>query len=305
MENSPLLKLITDQLSDLYDAEGQLTKALPKLAKAAEDEELAQSFRDHAEQTQEQVRRIEQVFQALGMKARRKPCAAMKGLIEEGREAMEADMDDSVRDIGLIAAARRVEHYEIAAYDALIEAAKASKQAEVVGLLRETAQEEAQTDKLLAKAGVRLLKEAAAGSRGEEGQGKPKASAGKGKGRGAQPQQKSGRKIKSSASQAGGTTDHDEIREWAEARGGKPACVQGTGGKGDIGMLRLEFPGKPNAKDDRLSEISWDDFFEKFDERGLALVYQDKTADGRASNFNKLVSREGDAQTKTKSRAAR
>lgn len=87
------------------------------------------------------------------------------------------------------------------------------------------------------------------------------------------------------------TTNHDEIRRWAEARGGKPACVQGTGGKGDVGMLRIEFPGKPNAKDDKLQEITWDQFFEKFEERGLALVYQDHTADGQKSNFNKLLSR--------------
>ena len=88
------------------------------------------------------------------------------------------------------------------------------------------------------------------------------------------------------------TTDHEEIRRWAEERGGNPACVQGTGGKGDIGMLRIEFPGKPNAKDGKLQPISWDDFFEKFDERELALLYQETTARGQKSNFNKLVSRQ-------------
>ena len=87
------------------------------------------------------------------------------------------------------------------------------------------------------------------------------------------------------------TTDHDEIRRWAEERGGKPACVQGTGGKGDVGLLRIEFPGKPGAQDDKLQPIGWDEFFEKFDERGLALVYQDHMADGRKSNFNKLIDR--------------
>jgi hypothetical protein len=87
------------------------------------------------------------------------------------------------------------------------------------------------------------------------------------------------------------TTDHDEIRRWAEQRGGKPACVQGTRDKGDVGMLRIEFPGKPNANDDKLHEITWDQFFEKFDERSLALVYQDHAAEGQKSNFNKLLSR--------------
>lgn len=86
------------------------------------------------------------------------------------------------------------------------------------------------------------------------------------------------------------TTDHDQIRSWAEARGGKPACVKGTGGKSDIGMLRIDFPGYSGAKS--LQEISWDDFFEKFDERDLTLLYQDKTAGGKRSNFNKLVSRQ-------------
>ena len=74
----------------------------------------------------------------------------------------------------------------------------------------------------------------------------------------------------------------------------------GTGGKGDIGMLRLEFPGRPNAKDDKLTEISWEEFFDKFDERGLALVYQEQTARGQKSNFNKLISREPEAKPKTR-----
>jgi hypothetical protein len=101
-------------------------------------------------------------------------------------------------------------------------------------------------------------------------------------------------------------TDHDEIREWAEERGGNPACVQGTGGKGDIGMLRLEFPDQPGANDDKLEPIEWDEFFEKFDERGLALLVQEKTASGETSNFNKLVSREtAEGETKSKTTAAK
>src|SRR5512142_2991401 len=86
------------------------------------------------------------------------------------------------------------------------------------------------------------------------------------------------------------TTDHDEIRQWAEERGARPACVRNTGDEGDIGILRLDFPGYSGA--DSLEEISWEDFFEKFDERGLALLHQDTTAGGEKSNFNKLVSRE-------------
>jgi hypothetical protein len=86
------------------------------------------------------------------------------------------------------------------------------------------------------------------------------------------------------------TTDHEEIRKWAEDRGAKPACVRGTGAKNDVGMLRLDFPGYTG--EDKLQPISWDDWFEKFDERKLALVYQEETADGEKSNFNKLISRD-------------
>ncbi len=88
------------------------------------------------------------------------------------------------------------------------------------------------------------------------------------------------------------TTDHDTIREWAEAREGRPAAVRTTHRKGDAGIIRIEFPDAPNANDDALEEISWDEFFEKFDEAGLALLFQEKTAKGDKSNFNKLVSRE-------------
>lgn len=86
------------------------------------------------------------------------------------------------------------------------------------------------------------------------------------------------------------TTDHEEIRRWAEARGAKPACVKGTGGSHDPGMIRLDFPGFSGS--DSLQHISWDEWFDAFDENGLALVYQDRTADGARSNFNKLISRD-------------
>jgi hypothetical protein len=86
------------------------------------------------------------------------------------------------------------------------------------------------------------------------------------------------------------TTDHEEIRKWAEARGAKPAHVKKTGGKGDAGLLRLDFPGYSGA--DSLEHIEWDEFFKKFDESNLALGYQDHTAAGEQSNFNKLISRE-------------
>lgn len=88
------------------------------------------------------------------------------------------------------------------------------------------------------------------------------------------------------------TSDHGTIRRWAEERGAKPACVKDTDGQGDTGRVRLEFLGYSSSNDESLQQISWEEFFQKFDERRLALVYQDKTAGGERSNFNKLVSRE-------------
>jgi hypothetical protein len=92
--------------------------------------------------------------------------------------------------------------------------------------------------------------------------------------------------------QANVTTEHDVIRKWAEARDGRPAVVRSTQSKDATGIIRIEFPGAPNAKDENLEEISWEEFFEKFDEANLALIYQEQTARGERSNFNKLVGRE-------------
>jgi hypothetical protein len=103
-----------------------------------------------------------------------------------------------------------------------------------------------------------------------------------------QPKSSSGKSSSSASSHT--TTDHDEIRQWAEARGGKPSCVKGTGGGDDIGMIRIDFPGYSGG--DSLQEITWNEFFEKFDENDLALLYQEETAGGDKSNFNKLVKRD-------------
>jgi ferritin-like metal-binding protein YciE len=318
MQTSPMQQFLIEQLRTLYDAEKQLTKALPRMAKAATDEELAQGFRQHTEQTKEQAGRIEQIFQTMGVKARGAACAPMQALIEEGQQIISSGMEDAIRDIGLASAGRRVEHFEIAAYDALAAAAQSVKQTEIAQLLQETLREETETDKRLAAVAKRLLKESArAKPASEESDESAQRSSGRSSGRnataGASGRSSGGQGSRSSRSGGNGsrsqnqnlsstTIDHDEIRQWAEQRGGKPACVQGTGGKGDIGMLRIEFPGKPNAKDAKLQAISWDDFFEKFDERGLALVYQDTTSRGQKSNFNKLVSREGGKQTRSASR---
>ena len=265
-------ELITDQLRDLYDAEKQLTKALPKLAKSAEDEELEQGFREHLEQTKGHVQRLEQVFEQLGMRAKSKPCEAMKGLVKEGQEAIEEDYEGAVGDIALIAAARRVEHYERAAYDTLILALQASKQTEAVGLLQETLREEVETGQ---EAGDRRQANFEGSRESAAGRGGTREAASIRDPKGASSKASKSEPAKSKASKsktASGdgeshssqtTTDHDEIQQWAEARGGKPSCVRGTGGKNDIGLMRIEFPGKPNANDDKLEEITWEEFFER------------------------------------------
>src|SRR5579884_1659274 len=111
------------------------------------------------------------------------------------------------------------------------------------------------------------------------------------------PQRRTTRSRSRTAGRAGGrrakiTSDHEEIRRWAEERGGIPACVKGTGARGDTGMIRLEFPGLSQSRDESLQEITWDQFFDEFDKKNLALTYEETTAKGERSNFNKLVSRE-------------
>jgi hypothetical protein len=98
------------------------------------------------------------------------------------------------------------------------------------------------------------------------------------------------------------TTNHATIRKWVEKRGGKPACVRGTGGKGDTGVLRIDFPGY--SGEETLQAIEWDEFFQKFDDEGLAFLYQDKTSGGRPSNFNKLVNRKSAVGSGGKKKAA-
>jgi ferritin-like metal-binding protein YciE len=119
-----LQDVMLEELRDLYSAENQLLKALPKLAKAAEDQDLKQAFTNHLEQTRGHVERLKKVFELLDEKPTGKHCNGMKGLIEEGQEAIDEDEEGSLYDIGLIGAAARVEHYEIAGYTAVIAMAR-------------------------------------------------------------------------------------------------------------------------------------------------------------------------------------
>src|SRR4051812_13690535 len=140
-----LKDLLVDELKDLYSAEKQLLKALPKMAKAASNEELKNGFTTHLEETKGHVERLEQAFEKLGETAKAKTCKAMQGLVEEGTEAIELDAPDAIRDACLIGAAQRVEHYEIAAYGTVRSLAAKIGEDEVADLLQETLDEEGAT----------------------------------------------------------------------------------------------------------------------------------------------------------------
>jgi ferritin-like metal-binding protein YciE len=149
MKLDSLQKLYIEELRDLYNAENQLLKALPKMAKHASHQELKQAFETHLEQTEGHVERLEDIFEKLDEKPTGKTCKAMKGLIEEGSEMLDKAGDKSVLDAGLIAAAQRVEHYEIAGYGTVRTFANLLGEAEAAELLQETLDEEGETDKLL------------------------------------------------------------------------------------------------------------------------------------------------------------
>jgi ferritin-like metal-binding protein YciE len=143
-----LQELFVNELRDIYDAEKQLTKALPKMAKAAESDELRAAFEEHLEATKGHVGRLEQVFKLLGMAARGKPCEGMKGLIEEGQEVME-ELEGSTLDAALIASAQKVEHYEIATYGTLATFAEVLEMQDAKDLLGQTLEEEKEADEKL------------------------------------------------------------------------------------------------------------------------------------------------------------
>jgi len=149
MKLESLRDLLIEQLRDLYDAEHQLTKALPKMAKAAASPELKAAFQKHLAETKGQIERLDQVFEVLGEKARKKACKAMQGLIAEGEETIKENAEPDVRDAALIAAAQRVEHYEMAGYGTVIAYAKLLKEEAVAKLLKATLSEEQATDEAL------------------------------------------------------------------------------------------------------------------------------------------------------------
>jgi len=151
MKLDTLQKLYTEELRDLYNAENQLLKALPKMAKAASSAELKGAFQKHLEQTKGHVERLEQVFEELDESPKGKTCRAMKGLIQEGSELLEQDGDESVRDAGIIVAAQKVEHYEIAGYGSARTFAHLLGRNKAAELLQSTLDEESETDELLTR----------------------------------------------------------------------------------------------------------------------------------------------------------
>jgi ferritin-like metal-binding protein YciE len=149
MDIDSLQKLFVHELKDLYSAENQILEALPKMAEKASNPELRQAFERHHRQTEEQVRRLERIFDSLEHQPAGHKCRGMEGLIEEGEEVMKEAETDEVRDAGMIAAAQRVEHYEIAAYGTARTYARVLGNQDAAELLQQTLDEEGETDKQL------------------------------------------------------------------------------------------------------------------------------------------------------------
>jgi ferritin-like metal-binding protein YciE len=168
-EMGTLHDAFVDELRDTYDAEKQLTKALPKMAKAANSPELREAIESHLEETRQQVQRLEQVFESLDEKAKGKHCDGIAGIIQEAQAIMQEDFDESTADACLIAAAQRAEHYEMAAYGTLVAWARAMGHDDAADLLQETLDEEKAADeKLNSLAEGGINEEAASGAHGED-----------------------------------------------------------------------------------------------------------------------------------------
>ena len=159
----PVLQdLLVEEMQDLLHAEGQLVKALPKMARAAHDPKLKQAFQKHTEETKIHVERLKKAFELLGAKPKAKPCRAMQGLVEEGQEKISEgkEKEASAADLALVASAQKVEHYEISGYGTLRTIAEQLGETKVAKLLAQTLAEEEKTDKLLTQLSPPLLEEA-------------------------------------------------------------------------------------------------------------------------------------------------
>jgi ferritin-like metal-binding protein YciE len=167
MPKDSLRELYIDELKDLYSAETQLVKALPKLAKASSNPQLRHAFEEHLRQTSDQVTRLEQIFESLDEKPTGKKCLGMEGLVKEGSEAIGEDYEDAVKDAALIGAAQRVEHYEIAGYGTVRTFAELLGESEHVSLLEETLAEEKAADVKLSDLAEEINSQAVQGDTAE------------------------------------------------------------------------------------------------------------------------------------------
>lgn len=179
MASEGLKELYIEELKDLYSAENQLVKALPKLAKAATSPELRSGFEEHLEQTQGHVERLEKIFKALDESPKGKKCAGMEGLVQEGSEVMAEDFEGAVMDAALIGAAQRVEHYEIAAYGTVRELAEILGEPDQASLLQQTLDEERETDEKLTELAKEINQQANMEEGPEEGEASTKTKTGR------------------------------------------------------------------------------------------------------------------------------
>jgi len=168
MQHEALRDLYIDELRDIYSAETQLVKALPKMARAATSDELRSGFEEHLEQTRGHVSRLEQIFEDLDEKPSGKKCAGMEGLVKEGGEMIKNEFEGEVKDAGLIGAAQRVEHYEIAAYGTVRAFAELLGDRNAVDLLSQTLEEEKEADKKLTQLASEINVEASQNKRASE-----------------------------------------------------------------------------------------------------------------------------------------
>jgi ferritin-like metal-binding protein YciE len=168
MKLETLKDLYIEELRDVYDAEQQILKALPKMAKAASSEDLREAFQEHEDVTRGQVDRLDQIFDRLGERAKGRKCKAMEGLIEESKELMGEEAAEDVLDAGLIASAQRIEHYEMAVYGTLRTYAEQLDMAEDAELLEETLEEEKEADQKLSELATECINPDAEESEGEE-----------------------------------------------------------------------------------------------------------------------------------------
>jgi ferritin-like metal-binding protein YciE len=181
MISSRLKHLYVEELKDIYNAENQLLKALPKMAGAATSPDLKAGFEEHLEQTKGHVTRLEQIFKALGESPKGKKCKGMEGLVAEGAEMIDEDPASEELDAGLISAAQRVEHYEIAAYGSVATFAKLLGENQAESLLRQTLAEEKETDEKLTELSESINVDAANSSEDNEGTSAPRKSSSKAK----------------------------------------------------------------------------------------------------------------------------